>query len=157
MLLVRITVKVHSGKGFVDLRGPHLDMQNTEPSIKSLRSLKSLGDSGWCKATCKLLPRLGQSVHLCSSISAGGPIVPTHTANVPSSSTAAPTRTSPRRWALGGLGCAAAGRWTWQPWTRTPRWRWRWPAWCWCIFPAAPSRLRFPPELSGSAAAAARA
>lgn len=24
---VRITVKVHSGKGFVDLRGPHLDMQ----------------------------------------------------------------------------------------------------------------------------------
>lgn len=29
VLFLGITVKVHSGKGFVDLRGPHLDMQST--------------------------------------------------------------------------------------------------------------------------------
>lgn len=119
---------------FVDLCGPRLDMQSTQPYIKSLRSQKSPGNQGGCKATCKpvfLLPwrhtswRPGPRVwtflgFVSSRLSEGGAIVPKRTANVPSSSTAALTRTRPRRWAPGGGGYAAAGRWTWPPWKRTP-------------------------------------
>lgn len=87
------------------LCGPHLDMQSAEPFIIMSRGAQHHWGT---RAGVRLhvnspyhgAPRADGSFLLSSVlpiISAGEAIVPKHTVNVPSSSTAALTRTGPRR------------------------------------------------------------